>query len=81
MLDLWQTMPEFPSLEGWSLKILTPRTGDLVGQIIITESTSASPEMLGGRDFVDPAEGLAFAKKVHALETRECTAELLREVD
>lgn len=80
-LDRWRNAPSVP-VSGGSGRVLTPRTGEMIGNILVTESTfdSLAEWETNLRALLDTPEARAWADSVKALEMHEPTMELLRVV-
>jgi len=81
MITLWRGVSALP-VAGFSLRVLTPRTGERDGDILIIETTATSlvelEKAIGA--FGSSPEGSAFVLQLHALEQCMATRELLRVV-
>jgi hypothetical protein len=78
-LRRWRDVPIAP---GESYRVLTPRTGDKAGNILVAESTFDSLTEMDANlsEMLSTPEGRALAKSVKELEMHEPTMELLRVV-
>jgi hypothetical protein len=81
-LELWRTFPRLTA-KGWSLRIMTARTGSEAPALLVVETTCdslAEGDAAIGK-FGSTPEGAAFVAKLRELELREADKYLLRVVD
>jgi hypothetical protein len=78
-LRRWRQSPPVP---GSSWRVLTPRTGKMIGNILVIETACDSLTEWGTNlsEMLSTPEGSAWAASVKALEMHEPTMELLRVV-
>jgi len=78
-LKRWQQAPlKLPP--GTALRILTPCTGELIGNVLVVETTFESLTESETTEMLSQPEGRIWATSVKALEMHEPTLELLRVV-
>jgi hypothetical protein len=78
MIALWRGGSAL-DVAGGSLRVLTPRTGEADGDILVVETTCSSLVELdkAAGAFISTPEGKTFVQQLFALEQRTATRELL----